>query len=470
MCLSPIHLLVKRDYESNPVLARRVVRYRAGLEHSEIDPRLKELAEFKSVEEIEVPCNKCPECLAMKQQEMAVRSYIEAKKKGSMHLVTLTYDDSHLPFTLSTLKADKDTGEMFMDSSHQFIDGPIHDFIGKSRQDLVRWFKGMPKLSTPAYLMIEETETDPYLFHEICGQYDPNYFYLYVVTPSIRRRDPRLWLKRCRVNYQRKFGETLPDFSYILVGEYGSKSCRPHYHLCFFGLTTRQVKWLASQWQYGFSYVQEVNATNKDGSNGYIKAALYVGKYISKGFFDCSSVLRKQAEKPRYCASKNFGIPEDIAGFLRNGDLTKDSKRMDYLRGQDIINYDDIDFPINTYKDYDQFKRFTEEIEQRFYFTINGYRFRLPFPVIRRCFYIRQKENGKVHYLASHLRNTCMAFKRSMHIEVPDSMARQETENVKTWSQNIGYAGQSKYSPSPQSARAKLAVSNFQAKYRNDRY
>lgn len=58
---------------------------------------------------IEIPCNQCHECRLKYARDWANRCMLEAKNWKNNYFVTLTYDDSFLPFTdtgLMTLKSD----------------------------------------------------------------------------------------------------------------------------------------------------------------------------------------------------------------------------------------------------------------------------------------------------------------------------------------------------------------------------
>lgn len=44
------------------------------------------------------PCGKCPACLSVRREELAQRLYIESLVSRCSYFVTLTYDDSELPF------------------------------------------------------------------------------------------------------------------------------------------------------------------------------------------------------------------------------------------------------------------------------------------------------------------------------------------------------------------------------------
>ena len=62
------------------------------------------------------------------------------------------------------------------------------------------------------------------------------------------------------------------------------RTCRPHYHLGFFGLKRSHLNYLLDKWRFGkVKQVRMVQCVNKDGSSGFTKASKYIGKYMSKG-------------------------------------------------------------------------------------------------------------------------------------------------------------------------------------------
>lgn len=328
---------------------------------------------------LRIPCGKCSECLKAKQNDIAVRAFIEAKKKGSMHFVTLTYDDDNLPFAKRLYMVDKLTGELFSDSLATVI--PKDQYSIDFRKELLDWFKGFPKGHKPFSVLLDLHQTVD-LFNDL-PFYDDNYVYYYNVTPSLNRLDVRLWLKRCRVNYKRHFNKALSDFTYIMVGEFGPNTCRPHYHICFFGASDDEVYWLASQWKKGFTLVEPVKVFNKDGSSGFLAAARYIAKYIYKGKFECSSVKKGDVEKPRYCTSIAFGV-----------DLN--DKLVSYYRCYDLFGK----YDVNECVFYDKLNRFTlptlkklhEEVKKRARIDINGFSYKLPKNLLKRIWYVKNSK------------------------------------------------------------------------------
>lgn len=244
------------------------------------------------IDYVPVPCGKCINCLRNKQNAMVSRCLEESDKRGTFCFVTLTYNNDTMPVAQSLWRASKETGEIEVVRKGEIVssvDSP--DFRYEDREKLI----SMAVSPLPRYF-------DKY----IDGFEDDEYVYFSRLTPSLNRRDPRLWIKRCRVNYKREFGENL-DFSYVLIGEMGPRTCRPHYHLAFFGLSELQARYFTDRWGLGYTDLKFVNSINPDGTDGFAIASRYIGKYMSKGKFDCASVLDGSAIKPRVCQSKGIG-------------------------------------------------------------------------------------------------------------------------------------------------------------------
>lgn len=362
---------------------------------------------------ITVPCGKCVECLKTRQNDLACRCVREAQKFGSMSFVTLTYEDKYLPLSITLRRWDKETGEFVDCTSPEILveDGTPDsvEFVKSCRGAIL----GLPSGPFPRRYSIEA----PF------NGFD-DFYYEYVITPSLSRRDVRLWLKSSRVRFEREFGHKLPEFSYVVVGEYGPKTCRPHYHLAFFGLPFKTVIWLCSQWQYGFTNYKDVNAVNEDGSNGFELASRYIGKYMSKGKFECDSVKCKQAQKPRLCLSKHLG--SDVSPEL-----------VHYFRCYDLFGeYDIVSCKLvksGEYLSENQFKVLSDEIKKRNKFSVpsaNGvFSFRLPMCLIKKIWYVKTAENV---YKASPLRLALQFASRPMSWDI---YLRKFQANSKDFSQ-----------------------------------
>lgn len=288
----------------------------------------------RTYNELVVPCGKCLACLKNKQSAMAVRCKREAQKMGSFAFVTLTYDDDHLPLTQTLWRCDVDTGEFERLSLPEFISTGY-----RPDPDRLELFKGFSAGRSPRYYEVPIVE-------------DEGMRYIVRITPSTCRSDVREWLKTSRIQYERDFGEKLPDFSYVAISEYGPRTCRPHYHLAFFGLKRFHLDWLVERWRFGrVKQIKMVKEVNADGTSGYVRASKYIGKYMAKGVFECSSVCDGCAEKPRVCQSKRLGtkdlepVRRQVLAFDIAGEYDPDNLRF-------IVGWDEVPVTNKKSRDY----------------------------------------------------------------------------------------------------------------------
>lgn len=235
-----------------------------------------------------VPCGECIECQKDRQNEIAVMCHRTAEAYGSMQFVTLTYNNDHLPMYYRVY--DEETGEA----------------VG----DAIRLTPNYEKQAREQYLNSNKDTLRTMTF-EISDE--EGSFYT-EVSPSLSRADVKEWLKVARIYYKRKYKENLPEFKYIVCGEYGPRTGRPHFHCGFFGLSKEQVDFLCRFWKNGFYECDEVIRFNSNDhtQNGWIAAAKYIGKYISKGKFEDPRVKQGAVEKPRKQASIHFGYKDDL--------------------------------------------------------------------------------------------------------------------------------------------------------------
>ena len=258
------------------------------------------------IDYVPVPCGKCINCLKNRQNALVSRCLEESEKRGTFIFLTLTYADEYLPIAQSLWRSSKVTGECEIVEQGEIISSARDStFVDRAK-----------------VLSLLKSDKPRYYDSYIDGFEDDEYVYFSRLTPSVCRKDVRLWLKRARVTYERERGHKLSPFSYVCVSEYGPNTCRPHYHLAFFGLTPDESAWLASSWPYGFVCQRSVNRINPDGSDGFQIASRYIGKYMTKGKFECESVIDKCAEKPRICQS--IGIGKSLIDKIKSQVLAYD--------------------------------------------------------------------------------------------------------------------------------------------------
>lgn len=129
---------------------------------------------------------------------------------------------------------------------------------------------------------------------------------------SVCKKHPQSAIKRFRTSYKRLNGKDAP-FKYFLTSEYGPRTCRPHYHAIFFGMTKRDLLPLLNDWRerYGYIVAKDVNRTHS-------AVAKYVAKYCSKGVFECPYVEQGFAMPTFRLMSKGLG-----SSYVKRQDVRK---------------------------------------------------------------------------------------------------------------------------------------------------
>lgn len=192
-------------------------------------------------------CGKCAACQIRKRKDMATKLSNEASLYQDAMFVTLTYNDDNLPYTnFRPMLTDKKA--TLGDPNDVCPNKPI--IRGK---EVTKW----------------EQE----------------------LQPTLLPRDITLFLKRLRNFISRH--STGVKVRYFCVGEYGSKTSRPHYHLLIFGWRPDDLKIfqytknyyvyrskiIEEIWPFGFSTIGDVNAG----------VAKYCARYVTKKMDDVAT-------------------------------------------------------------------------------------------------------------------------------------------------------------------------------------
>ena len=207
-------------------------------------------------------------------------------------------------------------------------------------------------------------------------EYNLNY------EPSVVKKTMQDYLKRIR-----KYSK----FRYYLVGEYGTQTKRPHYHLLIFSYDLNFIDKLESSWKFGFikigtitiksiNYVTKyhVNRTSYPGdanpsfnlmSKNPAIGLSYVDKYktfhdgrIDRAFYH--EMDNKKFRLPRYLKEKIYN-ESDLRNINHENSIYVDNKLKNLEMDTKSANLD-----INTYKlDFERRiekqKRFREKINQK---------------------------------------------------------------------------------------------------------
>ena len=172
---------------------------------------------------------------------------------------------------------------------------------------------------------------------------------------TLRREDIKLWKKRVKKAYEKKYGERL-ELNYLICGEYGPQTHRPHYHAMFFGLNKNAAQMLKEDWEKnnGFTYFKYIPNIPVNGVDNVERTSRYCSKYCIKlEELEDENVIKKLVEKPRKMTSKGLGVPS----------LKKFEGMKRYYLAQDMYDYD----PATVHKDLSKsdLRRLIAEIKKR---------------------------------------------------------------------------------------------------------
>ena len=245
-----------------------------------------------------VPCGKCIQCKTKDQGEYAQRCINAANEHGQVWFVTLTYNEDNVPVNFRL----EDPSKLFD------CDGEIIEDSSKSS------------------VLVVDKDTG-----EVCAKTR----YL-----SLDREDIKKWKKRVKMTYERKYGKRL-ELNYIICGEYGPRTHRPHYHGMFFGLDKDAARMLEKDWNdhYGFTCFKYIPTFSVDGSNQVEKVAKYCSKYCVKvNELEDESVINQLVQKPRKMTSQGLGVPSAKKMMqLQRYQLCKDLFDYDENKPQDTL-------------------------------------------------------------------------------------------------------------------------------------
>lgn len=221
-----------------------------------------------------VPCGKCDACRRMQASVWVQRLEQESRCWKHTLFFSLTYSDEFLP-KLKRLDESIwcDTQRIHHGDRFPFV--TFNDFIKAS-------LRGVPK------------EKQSFVENEVVHELETKEFIPYLPVADIQK-----FLKRLRSNLQRKYDKDKKtnSFRYYIVGEYGPKHLRPHWHGLLWSnsdeLSSNIASLLSQTWKFGYF----------DASPVQNSASQYVAKYINC-FTHLPSFYKEQTLRPYAIFSK----------------------------------------------------------------------------------------------------------------------------------------------------------------------
>ena len=220
-----------------------------------------------------VGCGSCPACQELKRNNLSNRLALEEHRSKFCSFVTLTYDEAHIPIVdVSRLFSSPDGDVVHLMQNHDFNEN----------------------FSTPTVVNTEELRNSVIKYNKHRAFYKANYSVNRNVTYEdnqvavLVNRHLQLFIKRFRKYVSKYYNEKV---RYYAIGEYGTQSLRPHWHILFFysssqlarafenvqqfGTESRPIQtpvFLRSLWKFG-----HIDSKQTDG-----KAYFYVSSYVNK--------------------------------------------------------------------------------------------------------------------------------------------------------------------------------------------
>lgn len=230
---------------------------------------------------VRVSCGKCEACEQEKANKRAARIRNHSMNGEASLFVTLTYSNKFIPYALKS------------DLQRNDCEIPIFRNYTARRLKIGKFVEyenfGTPIDSFPRL----ESECD----------YFPELNKARGCVGVIYYKDVIDFMKRLRQNLKRNYNYEY-KVSYTAVGEYGSGSFRPHFHLLiFFRKDFEQAlrSAIIESWPFGdLSKSNKRIQLSKDASG-------YVASYVSKSA-NLPQIFKERAYKQVHHSSKNFGV------------------------------------------------------------------------------------------------------------------------------------------------------------------
>lgn len=344
-----------------------------------------------------VPCGKCPECVKDNQNAFVIRSIEEQRKRGSMWFITLTYANDNVPvaFDADGEIVDRDLVPLLKDpskyrvASSSHVDVPLDenlDFDGDISDDSddmpLDVYYGIPEkrnewngleyaqLDIEAENVINEND----IVDKETGERPFNVY-------SLNNRDIQLWKKRVRRQIDYHAGRKV-DFGYMICGEYGPRTHRPHYHGLLVGLSDEDVMLFKKDWEshYGYTCFKKISAFDVE------RTARYVSKYITKQkCLEDPNVVEGLVQKPRKITSVGYGVPTDDRRVALLRDIAG-------IEGAELIESDPNDLSNVSMHDLD---KIVYKISKSLKYKIDGKQYKLPRYYRQKFLYVKDALTGR---------------------------------------------------------------------------
>lgn len=215
-----------------------------------------------------VPCGKCLSCRKKRRADWSFRLQQEFLSSDSAFFITLTYNDLYLPYRYR--------------KSYQKVIEP---------KEIISYKQN----GKPTYKKKQHFKT------QITDKPTLNKKHLQDYIKQIRNKHVQYVSEQLKIKKSEVKNHTKP-IRYYAVGEYGSKTYRPHYHILLFNMDIANLTPLKNSWSKGYVDIGSVSASSIN----------YVTKYMHKDF----DIKKEIREKPFSLMSKGRkNTPYGLIGY-----------------------------------------------------------------------------------------------------------------------------------------------------------
>lgn len=227
------------------------------------------------------PCGKCVECSMVYQNSLAIRCSEESKDWLHTYLITLTYDDEHLPTT--------EIRRYYVSTLNDYDEEVVNSF--DTREEAEDFIK-----TTDSVLATPITDVFEYIRSYLAERNNPKANALYqsqellsccecpIRFPTQRKGDFQTFINSLRKNLERQGNEKV---KYLYCSEYGENTWRPHYHCILFTNIAKEevIPMVSHYWKHGFVDMHEITDVYKGNQVSKHAAFMYASKYVCKPNF-----------------------------------------------------------------------------------------------------------------------------------------------------------------------------------------
>ena len=255
-----------------------------------------------------VPCHKCIQCQLTRKNVDTLNIDLESQYNSTYQdFLTLTYKDSCLPYLDFNYLDITDAGFVDFFSSSGYLNSFKFGLDATNRMPCVpiRFGDRKKKMFNPRtgkyYLVSDSHYIKPFyssfynlysvkdvvLYNERINKYFEKYpsrsrgIRTEGIVPILWQEDLQRFIDRLRLYFKREFGATA-RFKYFAVGEYGTESLRPHWHVLLFHSSDsihrvitscesdNSNENLSEVWSYGNIYSEATDGHISDYLSGYV--------------------------------------------------------------------------------------------------------------------------------------------------------------------------------------------------------